>query len=61
VDGPRSFLTARFGYLFVMIALVITGIVAFIRAVETHGHDQGSYLIAAAIAFGAATLASRGR
>ncbi|HZN62838.1 MAG TPA: hypothetical protein VFC90_10590 [Planctomycetota bacterium] len=44
-----------------MIALVITGIVAFIRAVETHGHDQGSYLIAAAIAFGAATLASRGR
>ena len=61
MDGPKSFLTARYGYLFVMIALIITGIVAFFRGIEGHGHDRGSYMIAAAIAFGAATLASRGR
>ena len=61
MDGPKSFLTARYGYLFVMIATILVGIISFIRAMDHHWGDRGSYMIAAAIAFGAATLASKSR
>ena len=61
MTGMKSFLTARYGYVFVMMATILVGIVAFINAVQTHAKDEGSYMIAAAIAFGAATLSSRGR
>jgi len=61
VDGLRSFLTVRFGYLFVMMATILIGVIAFFRAIETHGRDPGLHMIAASIAFGAAVLSSRGR
>lgn len=60
MDGLKSFLTARYGYLLVMMATVLVGIVALARALDRQSGDSG-HLIAAAVAFGAATLSSRGR
>ena len=57
----KSFLTARFGYVFAMTATVLVGIIALVRAIDSSWHDRASYLVAAAIAFGAVTLASKSR
>jgi len=56
----KSFLTVRYGYVLVMMTTLLVGIIALVRAVDRGSGDSGN-LTAAAIAFGAATLASRGR
>ncbi|HEY3225391.1 MAG TPA: hypothetical protein VGK61_00185 [Planctomycetota bacterium] len=61
MDGMKSFLTARYGYVLSMLILMVIGIVALVRAFDwPHGDDSGN-LIAAAVAFGAITLASKNR
>ena len=56
----KSFVTARYGYVLVMMVTILIGIIGLVRALNHHGSESGN-LTAAAIAFGAATLASRGR